>query len=209
VVQRSIVVLWSVLASACAVGVEENPFDVQADGAHGIPPAGADDEDDGESDADESTGDAPASSGDTTGSDDAALGTSGDDSSASEDDGGGPAATTEPPPEPTGDDAGPPPDGAQPGAGMYAPCLDAGACPGLGACFQTLDATTMMPSDGFCTIVGCADPALDCDPSPGGTAVPACYTTGGSSVCALDCSGGATCPTGMTCTTFVDGQLCV
>jgi hypothetical protein len=98
VVQRSIVVLWSVLASGCAVGVEENPFDVQADGASGVPPASADDEGDGESEADESTGDAPASSGDTTGSDDAALGTSGDDSSASEDDGGGPAATTEPPP---------------------------------------------------------------------------------------------------------------
>jgi hypothetical protein len=57
---------------------------------------------------------------------------------------------------------------------------------------------------GFCTKIGCADAAADCDPAPAGsTAVPICYTVNvngtDEEACGLDCTGGLICPDGMTC----------
>ncbi|RMH00482.1 MAG: hypothetical protein D6705_00265 [Deltaproteobacteria bacterium] len=63
-------------------------------------------------------------------------------------------------------------------------------------------------SDAFCTISNCSNPALDCDPSPGGTATPICVPNGASSFCALDCSNGKTCPTGMTCYNVTVAMIC-
>lgn len=103
--------------------------------------------------------------------------------------------------------------GGQPPSGQYSHCLAGNDCTGGGVtlCFQALDAM-MTPIDGFCTTDGCANPAVDCDPSPGGTATPICYPidVGGTpeQVCALDCSANKTCPTGMECLNFTSGSVC-
>lgn len=93
--------------------------------------------------------------------------------------------------------------GMQPQDGMYSPCLTAQECgmtPIL--CITILDAM-MNPSDGFCSETGCANPAVDCDPTPGGTAVPRCMPVTVNQMalqaCALDCSGGKVCPAPMQC----------
>jgi hypothetical protein len=102
-------------------------------------------------------------------------------------------------------------DGMQPADGMYSDCVDASACIGLGTCITFLDALNM-PMDGFCTNIGCTDPSTDCDPSPGGTALPLCVMIdlagNPDAVCALDCSGGATCPGGMTCRELDQTSVC-
>jgi hypothetical protein len=86
--------------------------------------------------------------------------------------------------------------GSQPADGMYSACTMANNTCTMAP--VTICVYTM--TDGFCTADGCANPAQDCDPSPGGTADPICLSAPPYSFCALDCSGGATCPTGMTCT---------
>jgi hypothetical protein len=190
------------LVTACATGVSEGEFSF----GDGTPASGpADDPADGDTEAttsgtdggtgdDESTGGASdyTSTTSTSTSTTGAVTTSGDDG-----------------PESTG--AMPPDGGGQPMSGMYSHCLDANACAGVGACLQVLDAN-MNVTDGFCTPLGCQSPNLDCDPSPGGTATPACYpvTANGmpDAVCALDCSGGKTCPTGMICQNLTGGQVC-
>lgn len=93
--------------------------------------------------------------------------------------------------------------GMQPEDGMYSPCLTAQECgmtPIL--CITILDAM-MNPSDGFCSETGCANAAVDCAPSPGGTAVPRCMPVTvnqmAQQACALDCSGGKVCPAPMQC----------
>ncbi len=102
----------------------------------------------------------------------------------------------------TGGGPGPGP-GMQPGMGMYSPCTvpqDCGFSPDL--CMTITDLQGVVLA-GFCSRTPCADPVADCDPSPGGTAVPTCVpvTLDGmaNTACALDCSGGATCPAPMEC----------
>lgn len=59
--------------------------------------------------------------------------------------------------------------------------------------------------DGVCTSF--CNPAGDgtsCGASPGVTAVPSCLNVSTNSICALDCSGGKTCPAGMLCLSDVD-----
>jgi hypothetical protein len=94
-------------------------------------------------------------------------------------------------------------DGMQPQDGMYSPCLtpqECGMTPIL--CITILDAM-MNPSDGFCSETGCANPAVDCAASPGGTAIPRCMPVTVNQMalqaCALDCSGGKVCPAPMQC----------
>ena len=95
--------------------------------------------------------------------------------------------------------------GEQPENGMYSPCLMATECIGQNTC-MTVNGT------GFCTTTSCVDPLVDCDPSPGGTAVPVCYPTpdmSGDFLCALSCNAGETCPTPMTCHAgLADGAVC-
>ncbi len=95
--------------------------------------------------------------------------------------------------------------GGQPADGMYSACETPAECFGLITCF------VVQVGDGFCTNTGCPD-ATVCDASPGGTATPACVTVqiGGNpqQVCALDCSGGKTCPSPMECLTLVGQMLC-
>jgi hypothetical protein len=57
------------------------------------------------------------------------------------------------------------------------------------------------PGVGVCALQGCAG-ADECpSPPPGGQALPACLDVTGDAVdeCVLECSGGASCPTGMAC----------
>jgi hypothetical protein len=98
------------------------------------------------------------------------------------------------------------PAGEQPASGMYSHCVAVNECVGLSACVTTA------ADDGFCTRA-CENPALDCDPSPGGNAPPVCALIIGSpattSGCALDCSLGQMCPGGMLCATVQGVQVCV
>jgi hypothetical protein len=98
----------------------------------------------------------------------------------------------------------------QPEDGMYSDCLDAAMCVGLNACvtFPEGGAAT----DGYCTRTGCETAIADCAPAPGGSAGPTCIevTIGMAMqmVCALDCSGGETCPSGMTCYAYGSYDIC-
>lgn len=99
--------------------------------------------------------------------------------------------------------------GMQPAMGMYSHCVDPAECAGgVNLCIT-------VNGDGFCTLTGCANPLADCDPNPGGTATPVCVSldVGGmnESACALDCTGGGTCPPPMTCVGNLQGlrDLCV
>jgi hypothetical protein len=67
--------------------------------------------------------------------------------------------------------------------GLEGVCLNDGAMPTIGVCTQD------------CVVLG------DCPASPGGTAPVSCedVTGDGASECILDCSGGGSCPVGMTC----------
>ena len=96
----------------------------------------------------------------------------------------------------TGGDDGVP-SGSQPTMGMYAHCVegDFSKCAPANACVYLGD-------DGFCTVQGCGNPAVDCDPAPAGTLVtPICVDAVSTALCALDCSSSA-CPPGMLCTTM-------
>lgn len=105
------------------------------------------------------------------------------------------------------------PTDGQPADGMYSPCLEGADCgnqPNL--CIQSVDAD-MNPIDGFCSTTGCANPAIDCDPAPGGTAMPTCVPITvndmAAQACALNCQG-LTCPTGMACASFTGlGMICM
>jgi hypothetical protein len=93
--------------------------------------------------------------------------------------------------------------GMQPADGMYSPCLTADDCGFNPILCITIQDAMMNPTDGFCSETGCANPAVDCDPSPGGTATPRCMpvTVNGMALqaCALDCSAGLVCPAPMQC----------
>lgn len=118
---------------------------------------------------------------------------SGDDTAATSTDGDSGSAGTFLPLDDGGDAEGG--QAPQPVDGWWSPCLSAAHCdPGL-LCLGTDDMT-----DGVCT-AQCVPygNAESCAPSPGGTAETTCLTVGGGSVCALDCSGGRSCPAGMHC----------
>lgn len=92
--------------------------------------------------------------------------------------------------------------GPQPGSGMWSHCTDPSMCDeGLG-CLSNDGAT-----DGYCSSL--CEPAGDpsgCATPPAGTGVTCTMAGGGESVCALDCSSGKPCPTGMVCS---DTQICM
>jgi hypothetical protein len=103
--------------------------------------------------------------------------------------------------------------GGQPADGMYSHCLAAAECVGVNLCITITPQGAMEPSTGFCSSTGCAMPATDCDPSPGGTATPVCVPVTVNMMpqqaCALDCAGGKTCPAPMTCTSVNGlGMIC-
>lgn len=94
----------------------------------------------------------------------------------------------------------------QPDSGMYSHCTSAAQCVGLNIC------VVVAVDDGYCSTTPCTD-ASSCDPSPGGTALPACVDVmvgmAMSTACALDCSGGKTCPGGMICSALGAAMVCV
>lgn len=86
--------------------------------------------------------------------------------------------------------------GDQPANGMWASCVmdDFANCGAADTCVH-------LGADGFCTVQGCTNPAVDCDPAPAGTSVtPICADAVSTAVCALDCTAGS-CPNGMACMT--------
>ncbi|MCR9166193.1 MAG: hypothetical protein ACE37F_32100 [Nannocystaceae bacterium] len=102
--------------------------------------------------------------------------------------------------------------GMQPDDGMYSPCTvprDCGFAPELCITLSDMDGMVL---DGFCSETTCVNPAVDCDPSPGGTAPTACLDVNvdgmADTACVLDCTGGATCPTGMTCYSLGAMSIC-
>jgi hypothetical protein len=100
------------------------------------------------------------------------------------------------------------PTDGQPMDGIWSPCIDAMECGNPGFCITNADMT-----DGFCSALDCANPALDCPASPGGTSTPACapVTVDGEMqmACVLNCAG-LVCPTGMVCMNFTDlGMICM
>ena len=103
------------------------------------------------------------------------------------------------------------PPSEQPADGMYSDCLSAVECIGLTTCMTLLDGGGEV-SDGFCTVGACMNAAASCDPTPGGTAVPFCFPIEqngtADDICALDCSGGGTCPAGMECYELSAGSIC-
>ncbi len=102
--------------------------------------------------------------------------------------------------------------GTQPADGLYSTCLVAEECDPIPALCITINDADGNPMDGFCSQTGCTNAAVDCVPTPGGTAVPACMPVTVNDVedsaCALDCSGGATCPSPMTCYSLSFGMIC-
>ncbi|MBV1859626.1 MAG: hypothetical protein KUG77_14530 [Nannocystaceae bacterium] len=103
------------------------------------------------------------------------------------------------------------PPSEQPEDGMYSPCGSIVDCIGLTACLTATD-TGGQPIDAFCTAGACDSPLAQCDPTPGGTAVPICLPIELAGVmdtlCALDCSQGQECPDGMDCRTLAAGSIC-
>lgn len=102
--------------------------------------------------------------------------------------------------------------GTQPVDGLYSTCLVAEECDPIPALCITINDADGNPMDGFCSQTGCLNAAVDCVPTPGGTALPACMPITvndvAESACALDCSGGATCPSPMTCYSLEFGMIC-
>ncbi len=93
--------------------------------------------------------------------------------------------------------------GMQPQDGMYSHCLLPGDCVGANLCITITPPGATEPSTGFCSQNGCADPMTSCSTNPGGTATPACVAVTVNMMpdqaCALDCTGGLTCPAPMVC----------
>lgn len=102
--------------------------------------------------------------------------------------------------------------GTQPADGLYSTCLVAEECDPIPALCITINDADDNPMDGFCSQTGCVNAAVDCVPTPGGTALPACMPITlndvAESACALDCSAGATCPPPMTCYSLEFGMIC-
>lgn len=102
--------------------------------------------------------------------------------------------------------------GTQPADGMYSSCSVAQDCGVIPTLCITIQDAMMMPLAGFCSETGCMNNGTNCDASPGGTATPMCMPVTvndmAEQACALDCSGGKTCPPPMTCRPL-DGGLMV
>jgi hypothetical protein len=184
---------------ACTTVESENAttFGTAPSSADGSASQGVDTDDTSDSD-DTDEGDTASTSGTTTGASDPS------------DDDGTTMPTTQGSSGPPGDDDGVNDDGNPPGTGMYSHCLAPEQCPGgaVNVCMTIGDNLA-----GFCTNSMCTNPAVDCDPSPGGTAEPMCAPTTlnnqPAQVCALDCSAGKTCPVGMQCWNLEGGvSLC-
>lgn len=191
-------VLSSMLVSCSASSGGDSPFDSPTVGMPGngsAPPSGDDGDDD---DGDESsTGDPSTDDGDqgSTGSDmDPGAGTL------------DAASTGLPDDMPTdgGSDTG----GVGPmQTGMYADCLVPEDCVA-----PTNVCIVVNMTAGFCTNMACSNPATDCEPAPGGTAVPTCFPIElngtPTASCALSCANGEVCPAGMTCWPLAEGSIC-
>ena len=177
----------------CTIEQDSNPFGaatVAASSTLGVSSSPGDGGSDGSgsgSDTSGSTSVGATASGDTgssgaAGSDDAGS-SSGSDGDSGDPSGGG--------------------NGMQPQDGMYSPCTTPQECGFTPILCITIQDMMGNPQDGFCSQTGCASPAVDCAVSPGGTATPTCVpvTIDGAAeqACALDCSGGKTCPPPMTC----------
>jgi hypothetical protein len=82
------------------------------------------------------------------------------------------------------------------GGGAYAPC-NGGMCEGGEACLEG-EGPNMGKS--YCA-ANCNPPDNpdNCPDAPNGDATPMCISVMGTSYCALDCSGGESCPNGMSC----------
>jgi hypothetical protein len=152
---------------------------------------------------DDSSGSTSDGSGSTT--DGSSDGTDGGDTSSSS------SATLDPTLAESSSDGAVDPTDGQPADGMWSMCIDAamdcGNIPIL--CITNADMT-----DGFCSTTGCANPAVDCLPAPGGTAMPACapitVNDQMEQACVLNCAGGLVCPTGMVCMNFTNlGMICM
>jgi hypothetical protein len=81
-------------------------------------------------------------------------------------------------------------DGPAPGE-PFSGCIDKGDC---------FDDWCLHPAgeSGFCTYA-CNGGVQSCDPISGGSATATCLPVEGEEVCALDCSGNKSCPSGMRC----------
>lgn len=141
----------------------------------------------------------PTSGGDDSGSGDDGSGDDGaDDGSA--DDGGSGSGSSGDAGGSTASDTGSM-GGMQPADGVYSACASAAECAGAVYCVPM--------GDGFCT-VACAAPT-DCPAPPTAATPTVCIpiTMPAASVCALDCSGGQTCPAPMECTAVEGAMVCV
>lgn len=99
--------------------------------------------------------------------------------------------------------------GMQPQTGMWMPCEIPEDCD-----YSPSLCVTVGELGGFCSDVGCSNPAADCAPSPNGVATPMCVPIdlGGmnESACVLQCTGGIACPAPMQCVDVTDlGEICV
>ena len=184
----------AILATACTVDGSSGDFGgVPTASASGPSQTDGDDEDDeteGEQDTEsESSG---GSSGDTGGSTGMAM-TGGSTGMSMGSTGMGSTGM--------GDDSGL----EQPADGMYSECTLPEDC----MVATSNVCVTINGGSGFCTNMACVNPVADCDASPGGTAPPICFPVDDTlTSCALDCSAGQICPTGMTCTALADGSIC-
>jgi hypothetical protein len=153
---------------------------------------------------DDSGGSSSDDSGSTSATEGSSGTTGGGDSSSTS------VTTVDPTLEGSSSDGAVDPTDGQPADGMWSMCTVAMDC----AMMPALCITNEGASDGFCSAIDCANPAADCDPSPGGTAMPACapITVNGMAeqACVLSCAGGLVCPTGMVCMNFTDlGMICM
>lgn len=103
--------------------------------------------------------------------------------------------------------------GMQPLMGMWAACEIPEDCSYSPALCITISDDMMMLLGGFCSDVGCQNPAVDCEPSPNGIAVPVCVPVTVNMVadtaCALQCTGGLACPAPMQCINVTGfGEVC-
>lgn len=104
--------------------------------------------------------------------------------------------------------------GMQPNTGMWMPCEVPADCDYAPALCITITDDAMMLLGGFCSDVGCNNPAADCAPSPNGVAVPVCVDVTvnmmADTACALQCTGGIACPVPMECINVMGfGEICV
>jgi hypothetical protein len=185
-----------VLLAACTVSNDENPFDTSSPTAVTVASSAS-------TMSEDESGGASSESG---------VGTDGGSSSEGEgSESGMMGSTSTTTADGSSSEGAVDPTDGQPADGMYSMCTAPADCGNVPIfCITDADAT-----DGFCTETGCTNPDADCDPSPGGTAMPVCVgpfeIQGADEMgCALSCAGGLVCPTGMVCMNFTDlGMICM